>query len=157
MINHIENLIRGFEAGKMTRRQLIARLGAFMAVFTGTNRAEASEETSTFDVVGLNHIALNVTDIKRSRNFYRKHFGLSVLNESERSCFLSCGEDFVALFKEEQPGLDHYCYSIKDYKPAKAMEKLTALGLKPRRHENRVYFDDPDGITVQVAAHDNRP
>ncbi len=31
------------------------------------------------------------------------------------------------------------------------METLKAAGLKPERHENRVYFDDPDGLTVQVS------
>ena len=36
-------------------------------------------------------------------------------------------------------------------------ETLTAAKLKPRRHENRVYFDDPDGLTVQVAGKNNRP
>ena len=152
MLSLIENLMSAFEAGKITRRQLITQLGAIMAVLTGANGAEGCQEKSTFDALGLNHIALNVTDIKRSRDFYRKHLGLSVMSESGRSCFLSCGDHFMALFKERLPGLDHYCYSIKDYEPAKVMETLTRLGLKPRRQENRVYFDDPDGITVQVAA-----
>ena len=78
MLSLIEDLIEEFEAGKMTRRQLIGQLGAVVAVLSGTNRAAACEEQSTFDAVGLNHIALNVTDIKRSRDFYRKHLGLSV-------------------------------------------------------------------------------
>jgi hypothetical protein len=30
------------------------------------------------------------------------------------------------------------------------VEKLKAVGLKPRREDNRVYFPDPDGIEVQV-------
>jgi hypothetical protein len=55
------------------------------------------------------------------------------------------------LFKGERPGLNHYCYVIRDYAVEQAEEKLKAAGLKPRREGNRLYFPDPDGIEVQVA------
>ncbi len=133
-------------------------LGAFVAAVAGSTRLEAAgQKPSTFEAVGLNHIALNVSNIPRAREFYKQHLGLKVLSESPSNCFLGCGDHFVALFQDTEPGLDHYCYSIKDYEPEKVVNKLNAVGLKPRRHSNRVYFDDPDGITVQVAAGDHRP
>ena len=46
--------------------------------------------------------------------------------------------------------MDHYCYSIEDYDAADAVKTLERAGLKPTREENRVYFPDPDGLTVQV-------
>jgi catechol-2,3-dioxygenase len=36
------------------------------------------------------------------------------------------------------------------------VKTLEAAGLSPRRVSDRVYFDDPDGIEVQVSA-PNRP
>jgi len=46
--------------------------------------------------------------------------------------------------------MNHYCYAIERYDPAEAVDRLTAAGLRPRRTGNRVYFPDPDGLTVQV-------
>lgn len=154
----LDRMIGAFEQGKLTRRQLISRLGAFVAAVAGSTRLDAAgQKPGTFEAVGLNHIALNVSNVPRSREFYKQHLGLKVLRQSPNNCFLGCGDHFVALFHDAEPGLDHYCYSIKDYEPAAVVKRLTAVGLKPRRNSNRVYFDDPDGITVQVAAGDHRP
>jgi catechol 2,3-dioxygenase-like lactoylglutathione lyase family enzyme len=49
-------------------------------------------------------------------------------------------------------GMDHYCYSVEDYAADDAVKRLEAAGLKPRRQDDRVYFDDPDGLEVQVAS-----
>ncbi len=117
----------------------------------------AAPETSTFKGTGINHIALRVTDIGRSRDFYQEHFGVPVVNQSASSCFLGLGENFLALFKADKPGMDHYCYSIADYDPAAVMTKLKPLDLNARRHNDRVYFDAPDGITIQVASEDHHP
>ncbi len=161
MFGHLERMIAAYEDGKLTRRQLMAQLGAFVVAVGGAGRLTAAanddEPGGTFQAVGLNHIALSVTDVERSREWYKKHLGLKVIRDGERRCFLSCGEHFVALFRSSEPGMDHYCYTVPEYDPAKAFETLTAAKLKPRRHENRVYFDDPDGLTVQVAGKNNRP
>ena len=118
----LDKMIGAFEQGKLTRRQLISRLGAFVAAMAGSTRLEAAEQkTSTFEAVGLNHIALNVSNVPRAREFYKLHLGLNVLRESPSNCFLGCGDHFVALFQDTEPGLDHYCYSIKDYEPEKVV------------------------------------
>jgi len=160
MLTQIDELVAAVEEGTISRRCLIARLGALAACMAGAkNEATASQpEASTFDAVGLNHIALSVSDVGRSRDFYKKHLGLTVMRERDgQNCFMRCGEHFVALFNAAEAGLDHYCYTIKEYAPAAVVDKLNAVGLKPRRVENRVYFDDPDGITVQVSARNTRP
>jgi catechol 2,3-dioxygenase-like lactoylglutathione lyase family enzyme len=150
----IEALVDAFERGRISRRQLVARLGAAVAAAAGARRLLAQDEPeSTFEATGIDHVALAVTDVNRSRDFYLKHLGLSVMRQSgDDSCFLRCGKDFLALFRHEKPGLHHYCYAIRKYSPAEAVKRAEAGGLDPRRHGNRVYFDDPDGLTVQVAA-----
>ena len=154
MYANIERMIGDFEHGRMTRRQLAGQFAALMAIIGGASRAVAGqqESASTFHAVGLNHIALNVTDISRSRDFYVKHLGLTVSRESNSSCFLTCGEHFVALFRSSDAGLAHYCYSIKDYNVNSAAERLKAQGLQPRIAGNRIYFDDPDGLEVQLSS-----
>ncbi|MDX1389289.1 MAG: VOC family protein [Acidobacteriota bacterium] len=155
MITTIEKTLMDLENGAVPRREAVARLGALVAVLAGMGGASASEEepgSSTFVAKGLNHIALDVTDVARSRDFYKKHLGMSVLDESASNCFMSCGPDnFVALFKSDKAGLDHYCYTIDNYDAGEVVDRLKSAGFDPERVSNRVYFDDPDGLTVQLA------
>ena len=160
MLTQIEELVAAVEGGTISRRCLIARLGAVAACMAGAKHVAAAShaDATTFRAVGLNHIALSVSDVGRSRDFYKKHLGLTVMRERDgQNCFMRCGEHFVALFRAGEPGLDHYCYTIEEYAPAAVVTKLKVVGLNPRRVENRVYFDDPDGITVQISARNNRP
>ncbi len=154
MIQAIDGVLGEYEKGKLSRREALTRLGVLVAAMAGANRAvrAAGAPPSTFTATALNHIALRVTDVDRSRDFYAKHLGLELMSQSGSSCFMSCGPDnFVALFRGEKAGMDHYCYTIEGYSAAGAVGKLDAAGLEPRRTENRVYFSDPDGLTVQVS------
>ena len=148
MPNRIDRIIDDYDGGRLSRRGLIAGL---LGALAGGSAARGAEQ-STFDAVELNHVALSVTDVARSRVFYEAHLGLEVTSGGESSSFLRCGPHFLALFRSGTPGLAHYCYTIRDYEPAAVVERLEAAGLRPRRAGNRVYFDDPDGIEVQLAA-----
>lgn len=155
MLDVIDETLDALEQRRIGRREAVMRLAGValaMAGGSGLVKAEDRPPSSTFSAAGLNHIALRVTDIPRARDFYVRHLGLSVSSESESSCFLDCGrENFVALFRSDAASLDHYCYTIEDYDPADVVSRLERAGLSPRRRENRVYFDDPDGHTVQIA------
>lgn len=155
----IGRMVSAFESGRMTRRQLIAGLSGLVAVAaSGGKGARAQSSDSLFQATELNHIALRVTDIPRSRDFYVKYLGLTVDRESAGSCFLTCGpRNFVALFGSDTAALDHYCYSIEDYDVREAEAKLKEAGFDPRVHGNRIYFDDPDGHVVQLASTEHMP
>jgi catechol 2,3-dioxygenase-like lactoylglutathione lyase family enzyme len=155
-----EKLVTDFELGRLSRRQLAARLvglGAAMAAprIGAAQTVEKAGEvatTPTFQATGLHHIALDVTDVPRSNEFYGKHLGMRVIRGDDNASFLGADRDFfLTLFRGERPGLNHYCYAIDNYDADDAMERLADAGLRPRREGNRVYFPDPDGLTVQVA------
>jgi metallothiol transferase len=148
----ISQLVEDFERGRLTRRQLVAHLTAVTAAMAGLSARgqETAAPASTFQATGVDHVALRVTDVPRSRSFYERHLGLEVTDCGSGSCFLRCGGDFLALFQGSSPGLDHYAFAIDGYSAAGAVAKLEAAGLKARRRANRVYFADPDGIEVQV-------
>ena len=95
----------------------------------------------------------HLSDVQRSRDFYRALLDLPILDESPSSCFLGLGDgNFLSLF-QGNPGLNHYCIGIEDYEVDRVMTELQRQGLEPRRHAgtNRAYFDDPDGLEVQLA------
>jgi len=158
--NRMEAELDAFERGAMSRRELVARLGAIAACAAvgapRVARAQADGDAPTFVGTDLNHIALRVTDLERSREFYERHLGLETVQHNRWSCFMRCrDENFLAMFKGDSPGLDHYCYSIENYDAGEVVGRLEEAGLSPRRQQDRVYFDDPDGIEVQVAAMDH--
>jgi catechol 2,3-dioxygenase-like lactoylglutathione lyase family enzyme len=161
--NFVDKIVEEFEQGRLSRRQLAARLmglGAAMAVLPGRTyaqegaqpaREDAPAETPTFRATGLDHIALDVVDVPRSRDFYAKHLGMRVVRGNDDALFMGADRDFfLTLFRADRPQLNHYCYTIRDFDPDDAVEKLGTAGLRPRREGNRVYFPDPDGLTVQV-------
>jgi catechol 2,3-dioxygenase-like lactoylglutathione lyase family enzyme len=149
----ISAILNRYESGHVSRRHLIQALAALTAATPATSGAE-----STFKGVGLNHIAVRVTDIPRAKAFYQELLGLPLISESEGSCFLKLGDEFLTLFKNQNAGLDHYCISIENFKPDAVMAQLTKKGLKPRRPNgtDRIYFRDPDGLEVQLSAADHR-
>jgi catechol 2,3-dioxygenase-like lactoylglutathione lyase family enzyme len=165
MEHEIDHLVREFEAGKLTRRDLVRHMAAFAAAVAAGGAAVAQETPAAdepagpmFQATRLNHMALRVTDVPRARDWYVKHLGLTVTNrDSESSCFLTFGSDFLALFRGDTPGMDHYCYSVKDFDPAAAMETLAAYGIDGVRRGNRIYFPDADGMTVQIAEEEHTP
>ena len=152
-----EQIVNLFERGVLSRRQLVAQLlavgaaGAGLALSAHAADAPATAQASTFTATQIDHLALSVTDVKRSSAFYQKHLGLKVSRDGESSTFLNCGErDFLALFRGEKPGLHHFSFSIPKYNADDAGKRIEAAGLKLRREGNRVYFPDPDGLIVQV-------
>lgn len=160
MESQISNMVESYEHGLMNRRQLIVRLGALFATASvaSSQEIQTAAGTSTFKGVGLNHIALRVTDVERSRDFYVKHLGLEVSRQSlPGNCFMNVGDNFVALFRGAEAGMDHYCYSIENYDQQAAAAKLRAEGIEPRLEAGRIYFPDPDGLTVQLAPGSLRP
>lgn len=151
-------LLDDYEQGRMSRRDLITGLMGLGAAMAAAGRAGAAQADTAperlFQGQGLDHIALNVTDIARSRAFYQKHLGLEVLRDggAER-CFMGPpGQEFIlALFRSDKPGMNHYCYGIPEYQPDEVMRTLGDAGARPRREGNRIYFPDPDGLVVQLA------
>lgn len=105
MSHAVEEVITGLEEGRLTRRQAVAGLTALVAAALGAPRTLAQKKPlpSSFVSRGLNHIALRVTDIDRSVEFYQRHLGLGVLQKGSRNSFLSCGQNnFVGLFRRKK-------------------------------------------------------
>ena len=149
MLNKISRLLGHYETGRLSRRDVIVGLAALAAA-----PQASAQSSSSLKGVEINHIAINVPDVQASRDFYRELLGLPILDETQNSSFLGLGEgNFLSIFRGT-PGLNHYCIGIENYEVGRVMDELTRQGLEPRRTAgtNRVYFDDPNGIEVQLAA-----
>lgn len=116
------------------------------------------EPDSILHAVDVNHLALRVSDLGRSVEWYQRLMGLAVLSRSGSSAFLGLGDNFLALFQRSGGGgMDHFCLSVEDYEPSPVMARLAEHGIQSTRREDRVYFRDLNGLTVQVSGVGHQP
>lgn len=119
---------------------------------------------------GLRHLALRVTDLKQSRDFYEKLFGMRVVwQPDEDNLYLSSGSDNLALHQipVEELGqyragrgqlLDHFGFIMESPEAVdRLFERVEQSGARivhpPKRHRDSsysFYLADPDGNTIQV-------
>jgi catechol 2,3-dioxygenase-like lactoylglutathione lyase family enzyme len=169
MTAEVERLVRCFEQGAMSRRELIAGLGALcVAPAAATGAASATpvsqpEQRSPIPLSGIDHVALRVADLARSTAFYRDRLGGRIRSQSSDSTFLDIGNQWVALFARgavstgyaaTQPGMDHLSFHSPQHRSlGERMGVLRSHGFDPVSPpgSNRVYFRDPDGIILQLS------
>lgn len=104
---------------------------------------------------GINHIAIEVTDISKAVDFYTDVFNLEKLNEGEGDAFFKVGEhQFLAIFEVAEVRPDrtrHFGLMVRDEAQlAEVREKVSTkwgLELLPRF---RCDFRDPWGNRIQV-------
>jgi metallothiol transferase len=148
----ISALVDQFAAGRLSRRDLVRGLTAIVAAAAGTSaRAAAQQRQSTFQALGLNHLALRVTDLDRTQAFYERHLGMTVIPIGAAAPrLLACGPHVLNFFPAPQPQLDHVCFTVPDYDARDAAARLRAQGITPDVEDDRVHFLDPDGYKLQV-------
>ena len=148
----ISSMVDQFAAGRLSRRELVRGLTAIVAAAASrADRAQAQQRPSTFQALGLNHLALRVTDLDRTQAFYERHLGMTVIPIGAASPrLLACGPHVLNLFPAAQPQMDHVCFTVPDYDAVDAAARLRAQGITPDVEEDRVHFLDPDGYKLQV-------
>lgn len=110
----------------------------------------------TARVYGINHVAIEVGEIKKAIALYEDVFGLKKLDEGEGDAFFKIGEhQFLAMFERKGMKADesdrHFGLMVRDEKQiAEVREKLTKkYGIKLIRGF-RCDFRDPWGNRIQV-------
>jgi catechol 2,3-dioxygenase-like lactoylglutathione lyase family enzyme len=106
-------------------------------------------------VYGINHVAIEVTDIKKAVAFYTDVFGLEKKDEGEGDAFFKIGEhQFLALFEVEKMTPDrtrHFGIIVRDEREIKAVREKVADKYGLRLYPGfRCDFLDPFGNRIQV-------
>jgi catechol 2,3-dioxygenase-like lactoylglutathione lyase family enzyme len=113
--------------------------------------AMSNKEASICDAKTVNHIAISVSDLARSRDWYRQTFGLRLIQESAESVLLGFGESMLVLRAEGTPGtISHFMLGIDGYDAEALRAELVASGLQPQSDADSFHVRDPDGLNVQV-------
>lgn len=111
----------------------------------------SSNEATVCKAVTVNHIAISVSDLQRSRQWYCSMFGLTVIQESEQSVLLRFGDSMLVLRPDHEPGtISHFMFGIDRFDAARLEASLVAQGLEPQKDSDSFHVRDPDGLNVQV-------
>jgi catechol 2,3-dioxygenase-like lactoylglutathione lyase family enzyme len=126
-------------------------------------------------VLKTGHVGLNVSDLTRSTEFYRRVFDFEVMGaqtEGDRK-FAFLGRDgtlFVTLWQQstgrfptDRPGLHHLSFQVPDIDAVHHAEAtLREMGVEPYydgvvphgegSSSGGIFFADPDGIRLEIYA-----
>ena len=147
----ISNLVARFEKGSLNRRDLVQ--GLTMLAASGT--AASAQEDLNFKTATIDHISIQVADVKRSTEFYEKMFGFKVVSGEPARNIVRLGNtgNLVSLNQEKPTGtIDHFAIGIPKYNKDVAVRYFTQRGVKPLEGNFAGFHVlDPDGIRVQIS------
>jgi catechol 2,3-dioxygenase-like lactoylglutathione lyase family enzyme len=151
--NLISSLLGRYESGTLTRRELIQ--GLAMLTVAGETVSAASAEDTGFKAATINHVSIQVSDIKRSAEFYMRAFGLPKrVATNPSSIRLGVGPSHLTLRQEKPSGkVDHFCLGIDKFNRESVIRDLKARGITPEPDEKGpqgFHVKDPDGFRVQL-------
>jgi len=146
----ISNLLKRYECGALTRRELIQGL-AMLSVAGGA----ASGATSGFAASTINHVSIQVSDIKRSAEFYMRAFALPKRVAANPSTIrLGVSPSHLTLRQDKDSGLvDHFCLGVDKFNRGSVIRDLKERGVTPEPDEKGpqgFHVKDPDGFRVQL-------
>jgi catechol 2,3-dioxygenase-like lactoylglutathione lyase family enzyme len=154
----IASLLKGFEDGKMSRRQLIqslAMVAAAAPVATAAGATQAPAATAPWKTVRLDHISYAVSDYKRSADFYSSLMGWEMANDNGKNqATLTIGTVGEIIIRNARPAasdatarpasvaggerppltgvINHISWGIEPWDTDGVKAELEKRGLKPR-------------------------
>src|SRR4051812_15799076 len=124
----IEDLLAGYEQGKIGRRDLVRSLSTLL--FSPMAAAGQSAATPV-GVRSLNHVSISVANVDRSVEFYQRLFGMRVISREGTSgnptagggnagvvvnLAPGAGPEFLGIYKAEPAGhIGHFCLGVQNF------------------------------------------
>jgi catechol 2,3-dioxygenase-like lactoylglutathione lyase family enzyme len=149
----IEQLLRNYETGHISRRELVAFLSA-LAV--GLPKTASTTEPAIAPVRQLNHVTVFVKNVDKSAQFYRELFGMPLLTVQAPGVNLSAGAGFLGIYPEQGQGagINHFCFGLDNFDADAVLKKLSdhrvSARIRLRGDTKELHFTDPDNIHVQL-------
>ena len=147
----ISNLMSQFEKGTLSRRQLVRGL----AMLAATGTAASAQNDIDFKTADIDHVSIQVTDLQRSVDFYKKMFDFSVVSEDKplRIVRLGTNRTLVSLNRQSPPKIvDHFAIGVPRFTKEAATRYLTQRGGRVGDDPyHGLHVNDPDGVYVQIS------
>jgi catechol 2,3-dioxygenase-like lactoylglutathione lyase family enzyme len=152
MSGEIDGLLTHYEAGRLSRRDLVLALAALAAA-----PLPAAAQNPVLRPRTLNHVSLIVSDLDRSVAFYQRVFGLGVKSKQTGGVNLAVGDQFLGVYQagaNAPAQINHFCFGLEGFNPDRTVAALGASGIKAESRVRdgvaQVYCADPDNLRVQL-------
>src|ERR671934_2935731 len=115
MIEAIDALVTSYDAGALSRRQLLQVLAALVAPVA----ADAQTAGEVMNARLLHHVNVQVSNVARSEAFYRKLLGLPAsrrVQGPDNHGLDLAGSGLIILQRSDTPGrIDHFCVGVDNW------------------------------------------
>jgi catechol 2,3-dioxygenase-like lactoylglutathione lyase family enzyme len=105
-------------------------------------------------LVGINHVALEVSDVDAAVDFYSSIFAFELRGRGPGGAFLDMGDQFLALMRAPQESAPdahrHFGLVVEDKEAARAALRKAGFDV---RESGNLRFRDPWGNTVEVVGY----
>ena len=149
----ISSLLKRFECGALSRRELVQ--GLAMLAASGTAAAAGMQQNAiSLKAAKIDHVSIQVTDMAKSLAFYQNVFGLAVVSEDKPNEIVRLGtmRALVSLHHKSPTGIvDHFAIGIERFNKDAVARELEQRGLKPEENlDAGFHVKDPEGMRVQI-------
>ena len=106
---------------------------------------------SSIKAEGFNHVAIWVSDVRKSADWYIANLGLEEVRVAENRIFLRLANgEVLALFQSSDPaqigaGVHHLALDLHDGTEEEALDTLRQRNIPLTRRGPSLSFQDPDG------------
>src|SRR6185295_4992057 len=131
----ISSLVKRFESGTLTRRELIQ--GLTMLAGASSVAAAAPLQETSLKGTKIDHISIQVSDLPRAVAFYQSVFGLTVVSEDKPNEIvrLGTGRAIVSLHHKSPTALvDHFAIGVESFDRDAVTRVLKQHGLTPEEN-----------------------
>jgi catechol 2,3-dioxygenase-like lactoylglutathione lyase family enzyme len=152
MQHTIDALVRQFERGGLTRRQLIQAL----VVVAASPALAQQRPAGAFRPTGIDHVQITVTDLKATQQFYETLFGVTTksVNPTQLSLAIGASGNSISVHSESGPikPIDHFGIAVEGFstEAALATVKRVVPDMKAEANGASVFVTGPDDVRVQI-------
>src|SRR5207248_1174883 len=121
----INTLLRRYETGGLSRRELVGSIALLTLAGGSASAATAFPSTS------LNHVSIQVGNLERSVDFYRRTFGLAVQTENKAQALvqLKLGNSHISIHRHDGPAsIEHFAVGLAPFNKDQVVAELKARG-----------------------------
>ncbi|MEO8100306.1 MAG: VOC family protein [Acidobacteriota bacterium] len=135
------------------RVQLMATPGGFLPTIIASTRV--TQEDPPVHPVGLDHVMLNVADVDKSAEFYRRFFGNQTRSKNPDRAWFQIKQTRLGLQKiaaGERPHIDHFAVRCVAFDKKSVTEKLKALNVEilPSNDVDLLRIKDYNGFGLEL-------
>lgn len=153
----IASLVKRFESGALSRRELVQGLTMLTAASgaVGEAQAQAPAGGGTFKAAKIDHVSIQVADLPRAIAFYQKIFSLPQVSEDKPNEIVrlgAAGKVLVSLHHKSPTALvDHFAIGIENFEKGRVTQELKTVGVAPQENlDAGFHIVDPEGMRVQI-------